>query len=106
MGIPCMLGTPSRTSISRFEALKPSHYLPLTYFQYLKMKKPTGNVTCLPEVKCMHELEDLINQHIGTHDISDSKFINSDDGSPDDNIKIVENPSASVCTSGKHKVVT
>jgi hypothetical protein len=63
------------------------------------MKKPIGNVTCLPEVMHMHKLEDLINQHVGTCDISDSEFVNSDDGSPDDDVKVVDNPSGSVCTA-------
>jgi hypothetical protein len=38
----------------------------LTYFQYLRQKKPTGSASCPPEVKRVHEIEDLTNQRVGT----------------------------------------
>ncbi|KAJ7106935.1 hypothetical protein C8R44DRAFT_744811 [Mycena epipterygia] len=62
------------------------------YKQYLKMKKPTGTGTCPPEVKRAHELERLINERAGTHNVSDSEFDNSDSGSSDDKIEVVDDP--------------
>jgi hypothetical protein len=42
------------------------------HMQYLKVKKPTGNATCPPEVKRAYQLESLINERAGTRDLSDS----------------------------------
>ncbi|KAF8178801.1 hypothetical protein K438DRAFT_1769258 [Mycena galopus ATCC 62051] len=68
------------------------------YKQYLKQKKPTGEAACPPEVKRAQELEDLINQRVGTRDISDSEF-NDSDSSDNDEIEVVEPPSASIRTA-------
>jgi hypothetical protein len=46
--------------------------LTLTHFQYLRQKKPTGSGSCPPEVKCAHEIEDLINQCVSTCELSNS----------------------------------
>ncbi|KAJ7457072.1 hypothetical protein FB451DRAFT_1183579 [Mycena latifolia] len=64
------------------------------YKQYLKIKKPTGSATCPPEVKRMHELEDLINQRVGTRDLSDSEFDDgdSDPGPSDNDLEVVDGP--------------
>ncbi|KAJ7185145.1 hypothetical protein B0H12DRAFT_1246749 [Mycena haematopus] len=36
-----------------------------------RSKKPTGSASCPPEVKQAHEIEDLINQQVGTRELSD-----------------------------------
>ncbi|KAJ7260090.1 hypothetical protein C8J57DRAFT_1637629 [Mycena rebaudengoi] len=75
--------------------------------QYLKAKKPTGNATCPPEIKCAHEIEDLINMHVGTRDLSDSEFHEeSDKGSRNDDIEVIEHPSASVRTAVARRAPT
>ncbi|KAJ7788862.1 hypothetical protein B0H14DRAFT_3503693 [Mycena olivaceomarginata] len=43
-------------------AERPPKALENKYKQYLRQKKPTGSGSCPPEVKCAHEIEDLINQ--------------------------------------------
>ncbi|KAJ7848984.1 hypothetical protein B0H14DRAFT_2582766 [Mycena olivaceomarginata] len=43
-------------------AERPPKALKNKYKQYLRQKKPTGSGSCPPEVKCAHEIEDLINQ--------------------------------------------
>ncbi|KAJ7325460.1 hypothetical protein DFH08DRAFT_968688 [Mycena albidolilacea] len=68
------------------------------YKQYLKQKKPTGDAACPPEVKRAHELEDLINQRVGTRYVSDSEFDDSD-GSSENDVEVVERPSAAVRTA-------
>ncbi|KAJ6514862.1 hypothetical protein C8R47DRAFT_1275605 [Mycena vitilis] len=63
------------------------------YKQYLKQKKPTGDAACPPEVKRAHELENLINERVGTRDLSDSEFDDdSDAGSSDDEVEVVDRP--------------
>ncbi|KAJ7277227.1 hypothetical protein C8J57DRAFT_1222969 [Mycena rebaudengoi] len=75
--------------------------------QYLKAKKPTGNATCPPEIKRAHETEDLINTHVGTRDLSDSEFHEeSDKGSSNDDIEVIEHPSASVRTAVARRAPT
>ncbi|KAJ7222883.1 hypothetical protein C8J57DRAFT_1148546 [Mycena rebaudengoi] len=75
--------------------------------QYLKAKKPTGDATCPPEIKRAHEIEDLINTHVGTRDLSDSEFHEeSDKGSSNDDIEVIEHPSASVRTAVAHRAPT
>ncbi|KAJ7779443.1 hypothetical protein DFH07DRAFT_730180 [Mycena maculata] len=75
--------------------------------QYLKIKKPTGSATCPPEVKRAHELEDLINTHVGTRDLSDSEFDDDFDGaSSNDDIEVIEHPSASVRTAVARRAPT
>jgi hypothetical protein len=56
------------------------------------MKKPTGSATCPPDVKRAHELEDILNQRVGTRDLSDSEFDDdaSSGGSSDDEIEVLE----------------
>ncbi|KAJ7702892.1 hypothetical protein B0H16DRAFT_1639370 [Mycena metata] len=49
--------------------------------QYLRLKKPTGDAECLPEVKCAHELEALINECVGTCELSDAESQSEDDSS-------------------------
>ncbi|KAJ7788518.1 hypothetical protein B0H14DRAFT_3892410 [Mycena olivaceomarginata] len=56
-----------------------------------RQKKPTGSASCPPEVKRVHEIEDLINQRVGTCELSDSEFDDrSENGSSDDDIEVVE----------------
>ncbi|KAJ6481421.1 hypothetical protein C8R47DRAFT_1283736 [Mycena vitilis] len=65
------------------------------YKQYLKQKKPTGDAACPPEVKRAHELENLINERVGTRDLSDSEFDDDSDadaGSSDDEVEVVDRP--------------
>lgn len=77
------------------------------YKGYLKMKKPTGSATCPPEVKRAHEIEDLINQRVGTRDLSDSEFdSDSEAGASDNDIEIIEHPSASIRTAVAQRVPT
>ncbi|KAF7344772.1 hypothetical protein MVEN_01638200 [Mycena venus] len=72
-------------------AERPPKALENKYKQYLRQKKPTGSGSCPPEVKRAHEIEDLINQRVGTRELSDSEFDDrSDDGSSDDDIEVVE----------------
>ncbi|KAJ7750678.1 hypothetical protein DFH07DRAFT_775014 [Mycena maculata] len=49
------------------------------YKLLLKAKKPTGSGYCPPEVKRAHRIEDQINQHAGTRDVSDSEFADAAD---------------------------
>ncbi|KAJ7836475.1 hypothetical protein B0H14DRAFT_3460693 [Mycena olivaceomarginata] len=59
--------------------------------KYKQARKHTSSASCPPEVKHAHEIEDLINQHVGTRELSDSEFNDwSDNGSSDDDIKVVE----------------
>ncbi|KAJ7348656.1 hypothetical protein DFH08DRAFT_648901, partial [Mycena albidolilacea] len=72
-------------------AERPPKALENKHKQYLRQKKPTGSGSCPPEVKRAHEIEDLINQRVGTRELSDSEFDDqSDDGSLDDDIEVVE----------------
>ncbi|KAJ7867674.1 hypothetical protein B0H14DRAFT_2730640 [Mycena olivaceomarginata] len=79
-------------------AERPPKALENKYKQYLRQKKPTGSGTCPPEVKRAHEIEDLINQRIGTRELSDSEFDDrSDDGLLDDDIEVVERTTIARC---------
>lgn len=61
----------------------------LIYLQYLRQKKPTGDAVCPPEIKRAHELEELINQRVGTRELSDSEFDDrSDANSSDDDVEV------------------
>ncbi|KAJ7201958.1 hypothetical protein B0H12DRAFT_1244114 [Mycena haematopus] len=72
-------------------AERPPKALENKYKQYLRQKKPTGSASCPPEVKRVHEIEDLINQRVGTRELSDSEFEDrSDNGSSDNDIVVVE----------------
>ncbi|KAJ7090118.1 hypothetical protein C8R44DRAFT_892032 [Mycena epipterygia] len=70
------------------------------YKSYLKLKKPTESATCPPEVKRAHELEHLINSHVGARDISDSECNDeSHSESSNDDIEVIEHPSSSLRTA-------
>ncbi|KAJ7189534.1 hypothetical protein B0H12DRAFT_792765 [Mycena haematopus] len=72
-------------------AERPPKALENKYKQYLRQKKPTGSASCPPEVKRAHEIEDLINQRVGTRELSDSEFDDrSDNASSDNDIEVVE----------------
>ncbi|KAJ7657588.1 hypothetical protein B0H17DRAFT_1145827 [Mycena rosella] len=76
------------------------------YKQLLKMKKPTGEGVCPPEVKRVQQIESLINQKAGTRDLNDSDFdgdtadISSDDGS----IEVLDSSSLGVRTAVARRV--
>ncbi|KAG2340587.1 hypothetical protein BDR05DRAFT_950311 [Suillus weaverae] len=43
--------------------------------QLVKTMKPTGDGVCPPDVNtCTHEIDAVINEHAGTHDLNDSEF--------------------------------
>ncbi|KAJ6589855.1 hypothetical protein DFH09DRAFT_866320, partial [Mycena vulgaris] len=68
--------------------------------QYLKLKKPTGEGECPPEVKRAHELEALLNERAGTRDLSDSEMDNSASAAESsDDVQVVDNPSTTVHTA-------
>ncbi|KAF8129104.1 hypothetical protein K438DRAFT_2000003 [Mycena galopus ATCC 62051] len=72
-------------------AERPPKALENKYKQYLRQKKPTGSASCPPEVKRAHEIEDLINQRVGTRELSDSEFDDqSENSSSDNDIEVVE----------------
>ncbi|KAF8182174.1 hypothetical protein K438DRAFT_2166707 [Mycena galopus ATCC 62051] len=72
-------------------AERPPKALENKYKQYLRQKKPTGSASCPPEVKHPHEIEDLINQRIGTRELSNSEFDDrSENGLSDEDIEVVE----------------
>ncbi|KAJ7679987.1 hypothetical protein B0H14DRAFT_3681673 [Mycena olivaceomarginata] len=72
-------------------AERPPKALENKYKQYLRQKKPSGSGSCPPEVKRAHEIEDLINQRVGTRELSDSEFDDqSDAGSSDGDIEVIE----------------
>ncbi|KAJ7699562.1 hypothetical protein B0H17DRAFT_1048941 [Mycena rosella] len=78
------------------------------YKQMLKMKKPTGEGNCPPEIKRAHKIEALLNEHTGTRELSDSDF--DDSASPlesdNDNIEVLENPPPTVHTAVTKRVPT
>ncbi|KAJ7437212.1 hypothetical protein B0H11DRAFT_2255560 [Mycena galericulata] len=77
------------------------------YKTYLKAKKPTGSASCPPEVKRAHEREDLINERVGTRDLSDSEFDdNSDAASSDDDVEVLEHGATSVRTAVARRAPT
>ncbi|KAJ7123487.1 hypothetical protein C8R44DRAFT_783884 [Mycena epipterygia] len=60
------------------------------YKQLLKMKKPTGDAHCPPEIKRAHRIENLINQQAGTRDLSDSDCDDAAaDASSNDSIEVL-----------------
>ncbi|KAJ7701086.1 hypothetical protein B0H17DRAFT_1327685 [Mycena rosella] len=71
------------------------------YKQMLKMKKPTGEGNCPPEIKRAHKIEALLNERAGTRELSDSDF--DDSASPlesdDDDIEVLDNPPPTVHTA-------
>ncbi|KAF8178381.1 hypothetical protein K438DRAFT_1978006 [Mycena galopus ATCC 62051] len=72
-------------------AERPPKALENKYKQYLRQKKPTGSASCPPEVKRAHEIKDLINQRVGTRELSDSEFDDqSENGSSEDGIEVIE----------------
>ncbi|KAJ6541394.1 hypothetical protein B0H19DRAFT_315360 [Mycena capillaripes] len=68
------------------------------YKGFLKLKKPTGDAECPPDVERAHQIEDLINQHVHSRELSDDDF---DDGSDrgSSGIEVVEHPSEPVRTA-------
>ncbi|KAJ7092376.1 hypothetical protein B0H15DRAFT_777358 [Mycena belliarum] len=61
--------------------------------QFLKVKKPTGDAVCPPEIKRAHQIEELMNQRAGTRDLNDSDFDDdAKNASSDDEIEIVDAP--------------
>ncbi|KAJ7712006.1 hypothetical protein B0H14DRAFT_3524224 [Mycena olivaceomarginata] len=70
------------------------------YKGFLKLKKPTGNAECPPQVECAHQIEDLINQHVHSQELSDD---NDGDNASDgglSGIEVVEHPSEPARASG------
>ena len=64
----------------------------------VKIKKPTGSGVCPPEIKCAQKIDEKINKHAGTRNLSDSDF--DDDGNgfydsaaSDDVAEVVSHPS-------------
>ena len=49
--------------------------------------KPTGDADCPPGVEHAHQIEYLINEKVGTHDLDldDSEIVDADEGGTDDN---------------------
>ncbi|KAJ7772878.1 hypothetical protein DFH07DRAFT_146407 [Mycena maculata] len=66
------------------------------YKGYLKLKKPTGDGICPPEVKRVYEIEALINERAGTRELNDSDIddLASSAGSSDndDEIQVIDKP--------------
>ncbi|KAJ6479693.1 hypothetical protein C8R45DRAFT_1005805 [Mycena sanguinolenta] len=81
----------NRSAKQRGWAERPPKVLENKFKQYLRQKKPTGSAACPPEVKRAHEIEELINQRVGTRELSDSEFDDpSDPASSDDDLEVVE----------------
>ncbi|KAF8205940.1 hypothetical protein K438DRAFT_1963721 [Mycena galopus ATCC 62051] len=82
------LGRPERTASS----------WKTKYQSYTKLKKPTGEAECPPEVKRAHEIEDLINSKAGTREVDDDSELEdeSDDSDDSDIPKVVEPVRAAV----------
>ncbi|KAG1725868.1 uncharacterized protein EDB91DRAFT_1254550 [Suillus paluster] len=57
-------------------------FLETKFKQLVKITKPTGVGVCLPDVTHAHQIDTLINEHAGTHDLNDSDF-NADDSHDD-----------------------
>ncbi|KAJ7327633.1 hypothetical protein DFH08DRAFT_333861 [Mycena albidolilacea] len=69
------------------------------YKGFLKLKKPTGSADCPPDVERAHQIEDLINQHVHSRELSDDDdFDNASDGGSS-GIEVVERPSEPVHTA-------
>ncbi|KAJ7016032.1 hypothetical protein C8F04DRAFT_1283100 [Mycena alexandri] len=68
------------------------------YKGYLRLKKPTGEGVCPPEVKRAHEIEDMINAHVGARDVSDAVIISDSSDSSSDNDNYGANPGPSTST--------
>ncbi|KAJ7301366.1 hypothetical protein DFH08DRAFT_993844 [Mycena albidolilacea] len=62
--------------------VRPPKALENKFQGYLRLKKPMGNAECPPEVKHVHELEALMNEHVGTCELSNAES-QSDNDSPD-----------------------
>ncbi|KAJ7342420.1 hypothetical protein DFH08DRAFT_811507 [Mycena albidolilacea] len=70
------------------------------YKGFLKLKKPTGDAECPPEVERAHQIEDLINQHVHSRELSDDD--DDDDNASDggsSGVEVVEHPSERVRTA-------
>ncbi|KAK2459528.1 hypothetical protein APHAL10511_008470, partial [Amanita phalloides] len=61
-------GCPSRTPKS----------LELKFKQILKTSKPTGDAECPPHVECAHEINELMNQKVGSRDLDDEEILDND----------------------------
>ncbi|KAJ6595847.1 hypothetical protein DFH09DRAFT_1072765 [Mycena vulgaris] len=73
----------------------PGKSLENKYKQMLKTKKPTGDASCPPEIKCAHRIEDQINQRAGTRGLNDSDLdgaVDGGDSSDDGSIEILDEP--------------
>ncbi|KAJ7713384.1 hypothetical protein B0H16DRAFT_1621339 [Mycena metata] len=62
-------------------AVRPPKAIENKFNGYLRLKKPTGDAECPPEVKRAHELEALINERVGTRELSDAESQSDDDSS-------------------------
>ncbi|KAJ7724101.1 hypothetical protein B0H16DRAFT_1597052 [Mycena metata] len=62
-------------------AVRPPKAIENKFKGYLRLKKPTGDAECPPEVKRAHELEALINERVGTRELSDAQSQSDDDSS-------------------------
>ncbi|KAJ7670956.1 hypothetical protein B0H17DRAFT_1245356 [Mycena rosella] len=74
---------------------RPGKSLENKYKQMLRTKKPTGNVSCPPNIKCAHRIEAQINQRAGTRDLNDSELdgaAGGGDSSDDGSIEILDEP--------------
>lgn len=58
--LPCSLFTFSSYSLSSL--------------QLLRKKKPTGDAECPEEIEEAHEIEDMINEKVGTRDLDDDEL--------------------------------
>ncbi|KAJ7775574.1 hypothetical protein B0H16DRAFT_48467 [Mycena metata] len=69
-------------------ALRPPKALENKFKQYLRQKKPTGDASCPPEVKRAHQLEEQINEKVGTHELSDPEFQDASDSDSSDEVEV------------------
>ncbi|KAJ7836830.1 hypothetical protein B0H13DRAFT_2106410 [Mycena leptocephala] len=73
------------------------------YKVLLKTKKPTGDAYYPPEIKGGHQIEDLINQHADTRELSDDSDVGAGDES-DDSIEVLDH--SVVRTAVAHRAPT
>ncbi|KAJ6524103.1 hypothetical protein DFH09DRAFT_1096258 [Mycena vulgaris] len=76
--------------------------------QMLKTKKPTGDASCPPEIKCAHRIEDQINQRAGARDLNDSDLdgaVDGGDSSDDGSIEVLDEPNK-IHTAVAHRAPT
>ncbi|KAJ7030047.1 hypothetical protein C8F04DRAFT_1264398 [Mycena alexandri] len=62
-------------------AVRPPKAIENKFKGYVRQKKPTGDAECPPEVKHAHELESLMNERVGTRELSDAESQSDGDSS-------------------------